>query len=162
MWNASPKMILDNYINNYQRFPKLPEMRMLYHLGYWDGPLSGICLIDGQKYWFECIEEWRDNNKWPDENDPAYEDFEPPWYRRYLIWKLTDDNLAEIEARHQKWQRMVGMHCDYDENGARKFFHYTETITPETVRQYYEDAAKLPKLDLTPNEDQIIGWHELV
>lgn len=59
------KDYLNKYKTTYHTFPKLPEMRKLCHFGYWDGPLSGLCLIDGQKYWLDCIEEWHDNNHCP-------------------------------------------------------------------------------------------------
>jgi hypothetical protein len=148
---------LDAFKNNYQQFPQLPEMKKLCHFNYWDGPLSGLCLINGNKYWYECVEEWLDNNRYPDDDD----DFEPPWYRRYLIWKLTDEQLAAIEARHAKFQRMVGTHTDYSEDGKeRGRFHYNETVTPETFKQFYEEAKLEKPIDITPNASQIIGWWE--
>jgi hypothetical protein len=148
---------LEKYKNSYQKFPQLPEMKKLWHRAYWDGPLSGLCLVDNQKYWFECIEEWLDNNSYPENDDY---DFEPPWYRRFVIWKLTDKQLTVIEAQHAKFQRMVGTHTDYDENGNRGYFHYNETITPETFRQYYDEAKLETQLDITPSDAQIIGWYE--
>lgn len=147
---------ISKYKDNYQNFQKLPEMRKLCHFGYWDGPLSGLCLINGERYWFECIEEWLDNNSYPEDDD----DFEAPWYRRYLIWKLTDAQQADIDARHAKFQRMVGTHTDYDENGHRSNFHYNETITPETLKQFYEESKLEKRLDITPTDDQILGWYE--
>lgn len=147
---------LDKYADNYQKFPQLKEMRKLWHSGYWDGPLSGMCLIDGQKCWFECIDEWGNHNSYPEDD----EEFEQPWYRRFLIWKLTDQQQTEIEKRHAKFQRMVGTHCDYDDEGHRGHFHYNDTVTPESFKQYYEEAKLEEKIDITPNDDQIIGWYE--
>lgn len=147
---------LDKYKDNYQRFPKLPAMRKLCHFGYWDGPLSGLCLIDGQRYWYECIEEWLDNNNYPEDDD----DFQAPWYRRFLIWKLTDEQQKYIDERHAKFQRMVGMHTDYDENGQRGYFHYNDTVTPETFKQFYEESKLEKPLDITPTDEQILGWYE--
>lgn len=147
---------LSKFKENYQKLPQLPTMRKLWHSNYWDGPLSGMCLIEGQKYWFECVEEWLDNNSYPEDDD----DFETPWYRRFLIWKLTDEQQATIEARHAKFQRMVGTHCDYDENGHRGNFHYNDTITPETFKQFYEESKLESRMDITPTEDRILGWYE--
>lgn len=144
--------------DSYQNLPKIPEMRKLYHLGYWDGPLSGMCLVDGQKYFFECIEEWLDNNSYPEDDD----DFEAPWYRRYLLWRLTEEQLTSLEERHAKFQRMVGRHTDYDENGKRCNFVYNETITPETVAQYYKEAKEeTTVISMEPvSNDMILGWYE--
>ncbi len=148
---------LEKYKGSYQKFPQLPTMKKLCHFGYWDGPLSGLCLIDGQKYWYECIEEWLDNNSYPEDDD----DFESPWYRRFLIWKLTDEQLAAIETRHAKFQRMVGMHTDYNEEGKRPNFHYNETITPETVAQFYAESKNETPINLDPISDEmILGWYE--
>jgi hypothetical protein len=152
--------ILDKYKEKYHKFPQLQEMRKLWHSGYWDGPISGMCLIDGQKCWFDLIEEWSDNNHYPSETDGVDADWEQPWYRRYLVWKLTDEQQAEIERRHAKFQRMVGTHCDYDDSGSRGHFHYNDTVTPETFKQYYEESKLEQPMDLTPNDDQIIGWYE--
>ena len=30
-------------------------VRLLWHCGYCDGPLSGMCLYKGERYWFEAI-----------------------------------------------------------------------------------------------------------
>jgi len=159
---------LDKYVDNYQQFLKLNsdiEMKMLWHSGYWDGPLSGLCLLkdkrdiepNNQKYWFSYAEAWIDNNSYPEDDD----DFEPPWWRRFIIIKPTNNQLADVEARHAKFQRMVGTHCDYNDEGKRSNFHYNDTVTKESLKQYYKES----KSEITPsvmiNDDQIIGWIEL-
>lgn len=155
------KDYLKKYKDSYQLLPQLPKMKKLWHAGYWDGPLSGVCEIDGQKCWYEAVAEWIDDNSYPSEDDPAYEEFEPPWYRRYLIHKLTDAQFKEIEAWHDKFRRMVGTHCDYDDQGIRSNFHYNETITPETFKQYYEESKTQKVIDVGPvSDDQILGWYE--
>lgn len=55
---------------------------------------------------------------------------------------------------------MVGTHCDYTDDGKRASnFHYTETITKETVEQYYEESKKDKFPDITPvSEEYILGW----
>lgn len=153
---------VNKYKDNYQKFPKLTKMRKLWHLNYWDGPLSGMCLIDGQKYWFDCIEQYHDNN--PQMTDEEfYAGNEYPWYRKFLIWKLTDDQQAVIEARHAKFQRMVGTHTDYDENGQRSNFHYNDTVTPETLKQFYEESKLEKPFSIEPFSDAyILGWYEWV
>lgn len=152
------KQIISQYEKIYEeKFPKLHNVKKLWHHGYWDGPISGVCEYNGQKCWFEQIDEFHD--KYSDYDD---DDFSAPWYRRYLVHKLTDEQFHEILVRHQKWQRMVGTHCDYDEEGKRASnFHYTDTITKETVAQYYEESKKDKFPDITPvSEEYILGWFQ--
>jgi hypothetical protein len=153
-------MTVEKYKDNYQQFPKLDAMKKLWHAGYWDGPLSGMCSVDGQKCWFQCIEEWDEHNDYPEDED----EFEQPWYRRFLIYRLTEEQLLPTEAGHDKFCRMVGTHCNYDEDGVtRGRFHYNDTVTPDTFEQYYKEAKenKEPQTDMTPVSDEhIIGWYE--
>jgi len=156
------------YKDNYQQYLHLGpdvKMKMLWHHGYWDGPLTGLCLLNdsretepnNQKYWFECVELWMDNNSYPEDDD----DFVAPWWRRFLVIKPTDDQLLDIEARHAKFQRMVGTHCDYNDEGVRGYFSYGETTTKEYVAQYYKEAPYDTRVVCDLNDDQIIGWIEL-
>src|SRR5580698_1129869 len=105
------KETLEKYKNIYQTLPRLPNMKKLWHHGYWDGALSGVCEVDGKKCWFEKIEEWLDNNDYPEDDD------EPLWYRRFLIVQLTTEQFQEIEKCHNKFRRMVGTHTDYNDEG---------------------------------------------
>lgn len=151
------RAIIEKLKGTYQTLPQIPEMKKLYHLGYWDGPLSGMCLVNGEKYFFECIEEWTDNNSYPEDDD----DFEAPWYRRFLLWKLTDEQQAHLDQRHAKFQRMVGTHTDYDESGKRGNFVYNEQITAETVAQFYRESKDEPWISMDPaSDDMILGWYE--
>lgn len=75
----------------FRKFPQLPEMKILTKYSYYDGAMSGLCLIDGVKYYFKWLEDWKGD--WPDDDD----DFKPPWFRRYLIWKLEDSLLTILE-----------------------------------------------------------------
>lgn len=129
-----------DYKDNYQHLPKIEKIKLLYHLGYWDGPLSGICEIDGEKLYFKCVEEWIDNNRYPTEAEDPENEFEPPWWRRFLIVRLTEQQLERIESRHKKFQRMVGLHTDYREDGTRSNYHYNETINVETTAAFYTES----------------------
>lgn len=150
------KEIIEKFEKTYEQFPKLPNVKKLWHHGYWDGPTSGICEVNGQKCWFELIEEWHDKH-----DDYDDDDFSPPWYRRYLVHKLTEEQFSEIEKRHNKFRRMVGSHTDYDESGHRGTFHYNETINAETVAQFYAESKNEPPVNINPiSEEYIIGWYE--
>jgi len=157
------KETIAKYKGVYQDLPKLPIMRKLWHCAYWDGAISGVCLVDNKHCWFECIDQF---NNYP-END--YEDcesetwnFEPGWYRRFLIVELTQDQFVDIEKRHNKFQRMVGTHTDYDENGHRGSFHLTDEITEETFNQFYAEAKVEPEFILEAASDlYVLGWIEI-
>jgi hypothetical protein len=61
-------------------FPELDGVRLLWHADYWDGPLAGLARHNGQDYWFEVeVFDWDD----------------PPAERRYLLYSLTEEELAE-------------------------------------------------------------------
>lgn len=152
-------MIYKDIIGNYTtEFPKLDEMRKLFHVSFYDGALSGLCLINNDKCWFQCIEDYYDNNTWDDDNDDY-----PPWYRRFIIFKLSDDKLKRIEENHEKFRTMVGTHTDYDENGKRDFYQYSATTTKETADQYFKEyasASNSERENLLQDKSQIVGWYE--
>lgn len=152
---------IETYLETYQSFPKLNNVKLLWHNGYWDGPINGVCNVDGNKCWYERIEDWNDKNQYPHEDDLSYGDFSPPWNRRYLVHKLSKKQYETILARHLKFNSMVGGHCDYDEDGKRTAFHYNDKITPATSNQYYQEQKREEPYDPSPeSEDLIIGWFE--
>jgi hypothetical protein len=86
-----------------------PDVKPLWHCDYYDGPLSGMALLDGRMVWFTC-------HKWG-----AYDDEELcPDYslRTYALIELTEEEIAEEVRRHENFRRCVGHHCDYGENYA--------------------------------------------
>jgi hypothetical protein len=38
------------------------ETRLLYHLNYWDGPISGVCLYNGKKCYFSALRDIYDED----------------------------------------------------------------------------------------------------
>ena len=74
------------------------ELKMLHHSNYYDGPLSGLALYNGQKVWFDCI-EWEDDNLFH--------------CRRFNLHELSAKDLDEIEYWHKRFQQDVGYHTDY-------------------------------------------------
>lgn len=139
------------------RHPKIEPPKMLFHVGYWDGPLSGLCLVDGTKCWFAMSEEYDGPHP---ETEQERDDFTPPWYRRFLVWRLSAEELAEVERRHEKFRRMVGTHCDYTEDGLRGRFALGGEITQATVDRYYAESKLEPVQNLKPADGSIVGWFE--
>lgn len=150
------KDYLKKYEELYKKFPKI-SIKKLWHHGYWDGPTSGICEYNQQKCWFELIDEFHD--KYSDFDD---DDFRSPYYRRYLVHRLTEEQFKVIAERHEKFCRMVGYHTNYDEDGHRMDrFPPGHNITQESQDQYYKEAKQEDFPDISPvSEDHILGWYE--
>ena len=109
------------------------QTRMLYHLNYWDGPISGVMLWNGERCYFNQsdersevreyteseIENWKkyciDTNMEFDMDDCR--DYYN--YRQYKVYKTPLDIMQQLDENHNLFRRYVGIHTDYDENGSR-------------------------------------------
>lgn len=82
--------------------PRLEEgaYQMLWYSGFWDGPISGMLSFQGQDHWFEMVQE----------NEVFARD---QWYRRYVVLKLTPEQLTKERQVHADFRRYVGKHTDY-------------------------------------------------
>jgi len=80
-------------------------VRLRWHVSYWDGPINGVATYDGRDCWFEA-----EGFDWEDEL---------PHSRRYLLYELTDEELAEERYWHERFRELVGTHTEYDEQGQR-------------------------------------------
>lgn len=140
------------------------EVRKLWAAGYYDGPLSGMCLVNGDKCWFDHLADYPDEHPefYDEDNNDTWADL--PWGRRYLVWKLTPEQIENLEYNYSIFQKMVGTHMDYDENGNRQVGGvYSGDATPETLEKYYKEVSKtLVHLSTdTESEEMIIGWYEV-
>ena len=157
----------DQYKKTYEStFKKIEskDARKLWVAGYYDGPLSGMCLVDGEKCWFDHLVDYPDEHPefYDEDNDDTWADL--PWGRRYLVWKLTPEQIENLEYNHSFFQKMVGTHMDCDENGNRKIGQvYSGDATPETLKKYYKEVSPtLVRKSVAPaTEDMIIGWYEV-
>lgn len=82
---------------------RLLGVKPLWHSGYWDGPLSGMCRYKNQDYWFWCI---------TDTDDPTSR-------RKYAVVELTDKEMVYEKQVHTDFRKWVGTHTDYDETYRR-------------------------------------------
>jgi hypothetical protein len=81
-----------------------------------------------------------------------------------LVHKLTDEQFAALKVRHEKFQRMVGYHTDYDEDGYRQDrFPPGCSANQKTTDQYFQESKEkkeeFPSIDPI-TDDYIIGWYE--
>ena len=81
-----------------------PDLRMLWHEGYWDGPLDGVAELDGEMVYFDMAKD-------EDYDEEDYEDMGD--YRRYRVFRMTEEEKAFKIKRHHEFQTHVGYHCDY-------------------------------------------------
>lgn len=70
------------------------EVVYLWHYGYYDGPLSGICEWKNNRYWFVCVD--RDSE-----------------VRRFNLVELSDGEWEEVDKMHELFRQHVGHHADY-------------------------------------------------
>lgn len=91
------------------------SVRFLWHCDYYDGPKSGLCIVNNQKYWFELVHEIEFYIVDRYTGDHA----EGRRYRFFVVLQLTQEQIDREESEHKLFQEHVGTHTDYDENGNR-------------------------------------------
>ena len=115
------------------------ETRLLFGCSYFDGPLNGLMLWNGQKAWFNKVTEELDQDNYFDQlDDDEYLNY---YYRSfYKVYGLTTDQLLAIEYNQQLFEYYVGTHTRYDNNNK---------VGPGTLRsiklrtKYYRNKQKL-------------------
>lgn len=150
---------------NWPQFPPTQITSLIYH-DYWDGPLTGLCVVEGRKElcWYRIIESWEDLNVFPkDEHGDIPEDFEPDWRRRYLVHALTHEQADSYLKQHHEFMRRVGRHppsqAAYEKHvGALP----DDVVTSETRAQYFSEQEKSPfELNAPVTEQAVLGWYEV-
>ena len=118
------------------------EVQLLWYCDSWDGPLSGICFYQGQRYWFAAMRPEKNNYRHP---------------RQMGVYLLSTEALQAEEEIQRRFQTYVGMHTTYDEENQRPI---SELLRPhEEWEQFYSWYRQQPKRDYHNNE--IVGWFEL-
>jgi hypothetical protein len=80
------------------------DVRFLWHLAYWDGPLSGICQYRDRPHYFCTADQ-----------EEATIDQRP---RPYFLVELRVDQVEELRRQHEVFRRYVGTHTDYLTDGS--------------------------------------------
>lgn len=145
----------DFYLEYYHQMPQIAEsdIRLLWHMSYYDGPLDGILLYKGKMHRFQIFQPLR-----VDEVKDRIDPYDVLWndhYVRYLIIELTSEQIAEEEYWHRLFQQKVGTHTDYDETGRRTI---GATRPRELWNEFYELYQARKPMDLSDNV--IVGWFE--
>jgi hypothetical protein len=144
-------------LNNLCELPEL-QVRLLWHNGYWDGPLDGVCEYDGRRCGFSIV------------NSTAQQK------RVFRVRELSPEALAALEKQHAHFQHYVGTHTDYDAQGKRNLgavkskeernkFYKPTLADKEEWEQIYQArlaeaalAAKAVEPSRPTRPNQTIGW----
>ncbi len=113
------------------------SVRILWHHGYWDGPLSGACTFNGERFWFSCF-------------------CEGVRHRKFVILRLNEEQWEEIDFRHRMFQDYVGTHTDYDENGRREIGKDLKPLVESDHNRFYNWAKENP---LEAPDGEQIAWY---
>jgi|SRR5579859_979807 len=126
---------------NIHELPKVEtkEVRLLWHSSYWDGPVDGLLIYKGRKYWFEMLDDGE----------------VPGDVRRFLIIELSPAELDEEERWHELFRAKVGMHCDYDEAGKARL---GELRPKEMWSEFYAAYDRRKPRQWSGN--RVIAWFE--
>jgi len=116
---------------------KEPDLQMLWHNGYYDGPLSGMAMYNDEHVWFDCI------------NETDYGD------RIFALYRLDEKTKDEMYRRHRLFQELVGYHCDHDPNV------HVEFVGCDKNQDYYKLQKKFPTVDVTAGEKLAeVHWYQ--
>lgn len=118
------------------RYPRIlaEQVTLLWHDRFWDGPCNGVCLYQGRKYYYGCFEEAEDGS---------------PWYRRFALYELTPEQLADEEFWHELFREKVGTH--WEPGGSLK---------PKELHREFYDAYQKRREPHYEENNPIVGWFE--
>ena len=110
-----------------------PDLEMLWHCNYYDGPLSGVARYEGELVWF-------DNEEYGDWGEDAV--------RSYQLYRLKGEVMDELFRQHHLFNEMVGYHSNHHPDFHNDFVGKNK----EEFDEFYKMAKEFPKLDLEKGE----------
>ena len=140
---------------DYLESPRLEDIQMMWHLNYWDGPISGIAKYKDHLYYFSQCDENEDRKEDGSEDDDSKNDDVRDWYRRYLVYELSKEELDDEVYWHDLFRKHVGTHTDYDEDGKR-----TGHVLPSSEKDKFYDRYKARGPQYY-TDNKVVGWFEL-
>lgn len=82
------------------KIPTTKKFNILWSIGYWDGPLSGVVEYKGKVCYFAVIKY-------------TYGD---RGHRTQGIFEITGEESAQLQKQHDDFCAMVGTHTNYKNN----------------------------------------------
>jgi hypothetical protein len=119
---------------------KRKDIKYLWHCGYWDGPLSGMCLHDGEKCWFDMVKEYNNGS------------------RTFKVVRLTPEQLKEEEYWHDLFEEKVSTASSYDENERRHLSADHSHLRPYELHHEFYDEQKKNRKDRDFSKNEVIGY----
>lgn len=122
-----------DYIQKYTYIP-FEDITLKWHSSYHDGMLSGVAEYQNKLVWFECCDErftrsYVNDDMW-EEDIPGFN-----FYRRFLIYELSEDDIKHLTYWHNLFCQYVGRHTDYINNKRSK-----ETSLASNTHHLFYDA----------------------
>jgi hypothetical protein len=95
-------------------------IKLCWHCNYYDGPISGVCEIEGSKYWFDQI-RGPQGEIWIKHTDESFDISDEDSYdyditRIYRVFRLPEDIMKKVIFNHELFRKYVGHHTDYVDN----------------------------------------------
>jgi hypothetical protein len=107
---------------------------------FWDGPLSGMLILDGSECWFECFAESEEEGS--------------PWYRRYAVVSLSPEQLKQEKEVHADFQQYVGRHWDCDASSEDR------GVRPQEKHHLFYDKHLEYCRKRSFGDREVIAWFE--
>jgi hypothetical protein len=130
--------------DNYLTLPQIPraDVTFLWHCDFWDGPQTGIVRWGSERLWFEMFPASVTGSL----NVTSW---------RFLLVRLSEQQLRDEEWWHELFRQHVGTHTDYERADGDP-----GTVHPrEQHAKFYDAYATRVPPDLSANE--VIGWFEM-
>lgn len=156
------------------------QTRLLWIGGYWDGPISGMMLWEGQYAWYEQFDERWVKEPWSQkEINDARLDWEkgiaggdviaarclascekegwvePVEYRQYKVYSVTKEEFESRNTNTKLWSKYMNT-WECDENNGR--LRHPDGFISDRQRYETEKVDESPALKLT--DDKILGEFE--
>lgn len=116
------------------------DLTLLWHLGYYDGYLSAIALYHNFYVFVLCVQE----------NPEAYLVDDPEeiiWFRKYLVYRLSDEQIKIELEKHSDFEHFVGTHTNYFNNK-----RVMGPLKPQSQWSLFYDKYKNKNQDYSKNE----------
>lgn len=121
--------------------PNMPEenwyeVTPLFHLNYYDGPLSGVFKFRNKNFYGKAV--------YPDER--TY----------WAVFELTEQEEKDIFFRHEQFRKHVGNHTTYYKNYEDEWVRVVGSCHPQGQwEKFYKDET-LPKINYAEIESREI------
>src|SRR5579884_192294 len=101
---------------NQKPVPQIPRraIHLLSYCDFWDGPLSGLCLYQGQRYWYEAIAPEKNNYDYP---------------RKMGVYTLSTEELQTEEESDRRFQEeKLGKFYSWYKQQPRRDYRHNEMV----------------------------------